>query len=361
MIRRLVVTAALSIAAASAVHAQGKTQPDAKCTTTSTDPTDQRRLLQDACQKAVDIFNYMAPQLGTAIAGGNATLGQGSTLGGLGDFSFGLRLTAVRGAVPLLDRTSRPDTGAARQSTLRTERKPLPMPAVDLAIGLFKGIPLGVTHLGGVDLLVSATYIPEVGDAEKGDEFTLKAPDGSLKLGYGARLGILQEGKVVPGVSVTYLMRGLPKLDITGTIKDPNNAALSDSVYVRELDITASSWRIVASKKLLFLGLALGYGMDKYDASANIGAVVNEQCPIILVCRASTGAQPLATFDQEVTRSNMFANVSLNLFMFKLAGEVGQVSGGDITTFNRFVDEKNEAEAPDKSRLYISAGLRVGF
>jgi len=33
-------------------------------------------LTQDACQKAVDVFQYVAPQLGTAITGGNATLGR---------------------------------------------------------------------------------------------------------------------------------------------------------------------------------------------------------------------------------------------------------------------------------------------
>jgi len=30
---------------------------------------------QDACQQAIDVFKLMAPQLGIAITGGNATLG----------------------------------------------------------------------------------------------------------------------------------------------------------------------------------------------------------------------------------------------------------------------------------------------
>src|SRR4029078_10048347 len=33
--------------------------------------TSAQRITQDACQKAVDLFKYTAPQLGTAIAGGN--------------------------------------------------------------------------------------------------------------------------------------------------------------------------------------------------------------------------------------------------------------------------------------------------
>src|SRR5688572_32344074 len=62
---------------------------------------------QDACQKAVDLFQYMAPQLGTVIAGGNATLGQGGTLGGFATFPFphpkfsiGFRVNALQGSLP---------------------------------------------------------------------------------------------------------------------------------------------------------------------------------------------------------------------------------------------------------------------
>ena len=47
--------------------------------------------LQDACQKGVDIFNLLAPQLGASLAGGNAVLGQSGALGGLGHFTIGVR------------------------------------------------------------------------------------------------------------------------------------------------------------------------------------------------------------------------------------------------------------------------------
>ena len=36
---------------------------------------------------------------------------------------------------------------------------------MDAAIGLFKGLPLGVTNVGGVDLLLSASYVPKSGSA----------------------------------------------------------------------------------------------------------------------------------------------------------------------------------------------------
>src|SRR6476659_4826677 len=72
---------------------------------------DQTRASQDACQKAIDLFQYMAPQLGVAITGGNATLGRGGTLGGLGHFSAGLRVNLVQGSLPQVQNTTPSVTG----------------------------------------------------------------------------------------------------------------------------------------------------------------------------------------------------------------------------------------------------------
>ena len=363
MMKRLLLSATMLVAASSMTQAQGATtQPDPECVA-GPSASEDRRLLQDACQKAVDLFAFMSPQLGTALAGGNATLGQGSTLGGLGHLSFGLRATAVQGSIPQFDSSNRPDTGAAVSKTYETKKMPVPMAAVDLAVGLFKGVPLGVTNLGGIDLLLSASYVPEFGDRAE-DDIILEAPNGSLKLGYGARIGILQEGLVMPGLAVTYLMRGLPELDITAVIRDESDPSQTDSIYVRKLKLDASSWRIVASKKLLFVGLAAGYGQDTYKSSANVGARVVQNFaigPIVGNQVFTTDPEPLATFDQKVTRSNMFANLSINLVILKLSGEIGQVSGGTIDTFNKFADEDGEEIRADKSRTYASVGFRVGF
>src|SRR5688572_19085985 len=58
------------------------------------------RPAQDACQKAIDIFAFMTPQLGIGLVGGNATLGSGGALGGVGRFSIGVRGNGIRGRVP---------------------------------------------------------------------------------------------------------------------------------------------------------------------------------------------------------------------------------------------------------------------
>src|SRR5262245_52854593 len=56
--------------------------------------------VHDACTQAVDVYQLMAPQLGIALAGGNATLGQGGALGGIGHFAVGIRANAFVGDVP---------------------------------------------------------------------------------------------------------------------------------------------------------------------------------------------------------------------------------------------------------------------
>jgi len=336
---RLFVMFAAVALTANAASAQIDTQRCPPGTANGLGIPDQTRASQDACQKAIDLFQYMAPQLGTSIAGGNPTLGQGGNLGGLGHFSAGLRVNVLQGSLPQVQDIT-PSVNGARSDEFETKSQFLPMPTADLAIGVFKGIPLALTNVGGVDLLVSASYVPEFNNSG----VSVKVPNGSLKLGYGARVGILQESLLVPGVAVSYLVRDLPTLNIAG-------ANGGDSLYVNNLSLKTKAWRVTASKSLLLFGLAAGFGQDKYDASTDVGAHV----------AARTGLSPAAnagpvSISQNLTRTNVFADVSMNLLLFKINAEIGQVSGGTINTYNTFSGK----QAAD-SRIYGSVGARFGF
>src|SRR3954463_16497397 len=290
--RLFVMFAAASLTAAS-LGAQIDTQ---RCPSGTT----AQRVSQDACQKAIDLFQYMAPQLGISITGGNATLGQGGNLGGLGHFSFGLRVNAVQGSLPQIQNTSVAVTGA--QSTeFETKTQLLPMPTADLAIGIFKGLPLAITNVGGVDLLVSAAYLPEFDNSG----VSVKVPNGSLKLGYGARVGIIQESLLTPGVAVSYLVRDLPTLNIAGS-----NGG--DSLYVNNLSLKTKAWRLTASKSLVFFSLAAGVGQDKYDASTDVGAHVAART---VPPTSAANAGPVS-ISQNLTRTNIFGDLSMNLLLF---------------------------------------------
>jgi hypothetical protein len=337
---RLFVLFAAVLVGATSLGAQVDTGRCPPGTVSNLGVPDQTRASQDACQKAIDLFQYVAPQLGIAITGGNATLGQGGNLGGLGHFSAGLRVNAVQGSLPQVQNVTPAVTGAT-SSRYDTKTQLIPMPTAELAIGVFKGLPLAITNVGGVDLLVSASYLPEFNSGN----VSVKVPSGSLKFGYGARVGILQESLLVPGVSVSYLHRELPTVNIAA---NSNN----DSLYVNNLSLKSNAWRVVASKSLLLFGLAAGFGQDKYDASTEIRAHVAART---VPPTSAANAGPVA-LSQNLTRTNVFADLSMNLLLFKLTGEIGQVSGGTINTYNTF----NGKQAAD-SRIYGSVGARFGF
>ena len=94
--------------------------------------------------------------------------------------------------------------------------------------------------------------------------------------------------------------------------------------------------------------------MDKYDELVD--------CHQHRVHRPSSvpDATPFGPFSlaQKMTRTNYFADVSMNLLLIKLVGEVGQVSGGTLSPapFNTF-----STGAADDKRLYGSVGLRFNW
>src|ERR1051325_10228657 len=340
MMNRLLVSFAIVGLAATSVSAQTvDTQRCPPGTVSGLGVPDQQRASQDACQKAIDLFQYLAPQLGTSIAGGNPTLGQGGNLGGLGHFSAGIRVNVLQGSLPQVQNVT-PSVNGATSTQFETKDQYIPMPTADLAIGIFKGVPLPLPNVGGIDLLVSASYVPEFDNSG----VSVKVPNGSLKLGYGARVGILQESLLVPGIAVSYLVRDLPTLNIAGN-------SGSDSLYVNNFSMKTKAWRVTASKSLILFGLAAGVGHDKYDASTDIGAHVATRPPFSNAANAGP-----VSLSQSLTRTNIFADLSMNLLLFKLNAEIGQVSGGTINTYNTF-----SGKQPADSRLYGSVGARFGF
>lgn len=338
-VRKFVV--GLGLSAAITTLAQAQDPRDPRCTDPSLGVVGAGGDGGDACQKAVDLFNYMTPQLGSAIAGGNATLGQAGTLGGLGKWTVLLRVTAVKGALPDADDGTTTGGPAILPSTYETEEIPLPLPSIDAAVGLFKGVELaGVTALG-VDALGSLYYMPEFEDEES---VGLTTPDGSFSIGYGARIGLVGETSMLPGVSFTWMRRALPTISIASAPDDDDEISLAD------FENQATSWRLVAGKKLGFIGLSVGAGKDSYESSAHLSWHVQQG--------SIDESQGAFAFDGgSVEATSYFANVLFNLKVVKLVGEIGQVKVSNLSAddfFNQF------GESPDASRLYASFGFRVG-
>ncbi len=308
---------------------------EAQCTGATT--------VADACTKVTDLVNYVTPQFSTALAGGSATMGQGGTLAGLGHVAVSLRATAVFGSMPKFNGTAF-NTGGAVASTFASENTPVPMVTADAAIGLFRGVSLGVTHVGGVDALVSATYLPNV----DGGDFKM-TPKSNLKFGYGLRVGLLEESLVAPGVAISYIQRDLPAMSLTGssTVSAAGNNA-PGTFELNDYTVKTTAIRLTASKSFLVFALNAGIGQDTYKGSSNLKVTVT---PAVGGAQVGTGATAMS-----MTRTNMFIGTQINLFVLKIVGEVGQVSGGKTPTL-----KNNFGSAADKSRTYASLGLRFAI
>jgi hypothetical protein len=298
---------------------------------------------QDACQKAIDVFQYLAPQLGVIISGGNATLGVGGTLGGLGHIYVSGRANVVNSNIPRVDKVT-PATTGARSDNYPTQSQIAGIPQADVAIGLFRGIPLGVTNVGGIDLLGSVSYLPSL-DASG---VHISTPNGSVKFGGGVRVGIVQESILFPGVSVTYLHRGLPTVDLSA------NDGGGDSLNLKNIDVSTDSYRLVASKSLLMLGLAAGVGQDRYSSTATGSGNVAARG----VAGIGTPAEALGpiSMQQKLTRTTYFVDATLNFPVIKLIGEIGRTNSVNVPTYNSFA-----GAAPGSAQTYGALGVRFGI
>lgn len=332
-IRHILAAAVIAIASPAAAQ-----EIDQQCPPGSLDgggDPDNTMIAQDACQKAIDLFKYMAPQLGAVLAGGNPTQGVSGAFGKIGRFSIGLRANALNGSLPEVDKVV-PFTRGAQQSSYTIDTKPIGFATADVALGVYPGTPAGFL---AIDLLMSASYIPEYSN----QSIDVSLPSGSYKLGFGAKVGLISETAATPGVSFSYLTRELPRVDITGSSGE-------DRLLLEDVRVRSKSWRAVTGKNLGFLGLGGGYGRDTYRSNAQITVTVAP--------RAATNGGTGGPIDlsQKLTRTNMFGSVWINSQVLRIVGEVGRVSGGKIATYNSFPADAQ----PDMDRTYVSLGLSFG-
>lgn len=288
----------------------------------------------DACAVASDFFRYMAPQFGTAIAGGSHTLGIGTNLGGFPRVAVALRATGVLGNFPTIDNVSVGPRPAARQ--FEVEDGGAAMVTADVALGLTKGVNVGVTRIGGIDLIGGVTYLPTLEE----EDFSL-TPQSNVSVGLGARVGLFEESGLIPGVAFSYMRRNLPTVDLTAGSDD------GDATFdLRDFSIKTSSWRLSAQKNLLLFELGAGIGGDTYNFSTAANVSVTE-----------SGITESGAFTDKasMSRTTMYGSLGINLVLVKIVIEGGRVSGGNIQTYNSFATPANE------KRLYANVGLRVNF
>jgi hypothetical protein len=288
---------------------------------------------EDACRKTEDLLRYLVPELGMAISGGNPMLGEGGALGAVGRVSVSIRANAVLGSVPRLSQIPVSLTGAV-SSQIALESQLIAAPAGDVALGVLPGFAAGVSRILSIDALGSVVYLPPW----HGGGARVRFPDGGVNIGYGVRVGLIDESIITPAVGLTYLHRGLPTSDVRADIVSSGNAT---TLAIRDLTLDSDSWRLVAAKSLVRADIAMGGGRDRYTSRATIQAIVN-----------GTSSSILDT-SQRVTRTNLFADVSLIVFAQHVVLEGGVVRGGTVATFNGW-----SGAQPTDMRAYLALGVR---
>jgi hypothetical protein len=304
--------------------------------------TSQTTALRDACQKGTDIFEMIAPQVNGALTGGGPVLGSSRAVRGL---SIGIRVNAVDGRVPDLANVRLSSTGIVR-SAIPTKRVPVPGPAVDVAIGVFPGLNVGLQRLLAIDALVNVAYIP----SRDIQDFSIKTTNGSLKIGYGARVGLLADRMLMPAVAVSYFRRSLPTASFSTTFTSSvSGVTTNDSLSLNQLSIRNDALRLSLSKKLGFIEIGGGVGQDTYRTSTQLHARVS---PAI----GSSVAGDFA-LSQRIKRNAAYGSLALNFFKLRLGAEAGSIFGGDsLSTYNSFTDGKL-----NEQHLFGSVGLRLSF
>ena len=282
------------------------------------------------CDAAVDGTRAFHPLAGVLVSGGNPTIGSAGTLGGLGHLSLSLRANAVELVLPDVGYTGSSTTVPAGQKILA------PAPLLEGSLGLYKGTGNGLL---AVDFLGSAQLLP----TNQIDNLTVEAGarrigEIAVGLGYGARIGILNEMGPLPALSFSVMRRNIPQI-VYGDI-----AAGDQFSYAA--DLHATNLRLIASKRLMVLDFAAGLGWDKYTGDA----LITFREPITSV------PQPAIPLELSNSRALAFLNAGFSMSAVRLTGELGYMAGKDQDLSTDFEDFDTT-----KGKLFAGLGLRVGF
>ena len=280
----------------------------------------------EECAMVAQAVDAAQPQLGILMAGGNPTLGTAST--------GGVRL----GLIPRVSLTGRINVIGARLPDIRQEFEDeaaeftLPAPAVgaNLSVGLTQGFSVApmIGGFGAIDLLGSVSVLPlEL----VGEDFG----ENAFSWGAGARVGLMRESFVTPGVSVSVMYRSLSEVSFgtacfgteTPSAIDPTNpnrrTCLSDG-DVGEIKFGLNNWstRAAVSKRLLGLGLTAGVGYDRFETDADLAVAA----PVVDAVREVFRFRDVAVDND---RWSAFLDASFTILFGSLVAELGWMQGSD--------------------------------
>ncbi len=359
--RRYATALAMLCICAAPARAQDELLETCASATSQVDPGVPTAVLaefQFMCAQVVNALANVQPSVGIAFSGGNPVLGTGTTLGKrlgfLPKISATARANVAFADVPdLFDAYSSQFDDSTPLGAAATLGVPIAALQGDVALGVFSGVSAGpmVGGVGAIDLLGSVAFLPKI------DQVGLT--EAIMNIGVGARVGILRQGLLVPGVSVSGMYR------IMDEIAFGDVAAGDPGEFTT--DLHTLSVRGVVSKGVLAFDFAVGAGYDRYTSDLSLDW--NVTCTTAECLATDPGGLDVSgQIEGELSTAtwNVFGDVALNLLMLNLVAEVGYQKAIDPITPSDLTD----AGLPSRplttaelggGRVFGSVGLRLSL
>lgn len=284
-------------------------------------------------------------------------LGTGSTLGtraGIPRVSVSGRVNLALADVPdlIANEVGRLTEDEQAIQALRVSTIPIPSLQADLAVGLFDGFSAtpALGGVGAIDLLGSIAFVPTV--EEVGLDKAV------VNIGGGARIGVLKQGALTPGLSVSGMYRRMSEIGL-GNLQQGDAAEF-------HTNLRTFSGRVVASKGLPFVDLAAGAGIDRYSGDVDFSWTLT--CTVT-ECLAANDNQPLTVSGNtagklRTTAWNVFGNVGVGFAVVKVVGEVGYQKLTNPERFNPITGPGNSGPLTTDEiggNIFTSFGLRLAL
>jgi hypothetical protein len=286
------------------------------------------------CQILYDMFGYGTQQYVSVVSAGNQEIGRADALGGWLKWRVGMELTGATFDVPAIkEQGSGVALGPAFPQAVPMTGADYIQFAVNGALGLFKGLDLGGLRLGAVDAIGGFNVLP--GTTAGG--YKMSAAH-KIYFSYGGRVGVIQEGKVIPALGFTYVVKDLPTMTLIAS------DVLQNTIAVSQLKMNTSAWTVTVGKHFGIVSLVAGGGQTKYDASGLLMWSVNGVNPTVSPPITATSTQTDYFGDFGV---DLGSNVLLTV-------EYGGSSGGQIQSFNTF------DPPPNSFHSFLTAAISIG-
>lgn len=280
------------------------------------------------CQAGADLLTAFLPIEGLLVGGGNPVPGTAAASGKFGHARFAFRVGFASLTAPKTSFTGSSDT------VLADKRLLVPLPRVDLAVGLFsKQLPLGTA---AIDLLGSAVLLPTKSITRVHiDDNARKIGSLALGLGFGFRAALLMKAPK-PTVSLSVMKRDMPSIRF-------GDRGAGDSLDAATT-LSAITVRMILGGKVQALSIAGGIGVDLYKGSGRVAFA------------DSSGAETTAPVELSTYRVMTLLNLGYDLGPMTLWGEGGFQVGKKTPLATVF--QRND---PSAGRFYGGAGLALRF